>query len=172
MEKIVQLVDRTVSAVNIDYLAGLVNEKYRRRQIIELSLEIHNLGYDTFTNEAVILEEAKLKLEKIASLSTGVVTTKEKLIAEVRKIDQLDSPVDQYFAWQKLSKETGKSVKTLKELAMAIEADEPLTVYSAKEFAQRQIVETEWLVPGLLRMGTTSLLVAESKTGKSLLHYD
>jgi len=172
MEKIVQLVDRTVSAVNIDYLAGLVNEKYRRRQIIELSLEIHNLGYDTFTNEAVILEEAKLKLEKIASLSTGVVTTKEKLIAEIKKIDQLESPVDQYFAWDKLAKDAGKSVKTLKELAMAIEADEPLTVYSAKEFAQRQIVETEWLFPGLLRMGTTSLLVAESKTGKSLLHYD
>jgi replicative DNA helicase len=171
-EKMVQLVDRTVSAVNIDYLAGLVNEKYRRRQMIDAALELINIGYDSFTSESAVIAEAKIRLERIISLSTGVTTPKEKLIKQIKAIEELRNPIDQYFAWEQLCKETGKSEKNLKKLAMDIANNKPLVFYSVKEFAQRQIVETDWLVPGLLGVGTTSLLVAESKTGKSLLHYD
>jgi len=171
-EKIVQLVDRSISAVNIDFLANKVNEKYLRRQMIDAAIELINIGYDSFTSESTVIAEAKIRLERIISLSTGVTTPKEKLIQQIKAIEELRNPIDQYFAWEQLCKETGKSEKNLKKLAMDIANHKPLVFYSVKEFAQRQIVETDWLVPGLLGMGTTSLLVAESKTGKSLLHYD
>ena len=38
--KLATLVDRTVSAVNIDFLADLIMEKYRRRQLIKAGNEI------------------------------------------------------------------------------------------------------------------------------------
>jgi len=171
-QTLVNLVSETVSAVNIDSLAELVNKKYRQRQIISIADEIRKLGYESATDQGVVLEEIRLRFEKITAISSGVITPKERLLAEIEKIQQLESPVDQHFAWEKLAKESGKTVKSLISLSLAVKSDEPLKVWSASEFAKRQLVETEWLVPGLFRMGTTSLLVAESKTGKSLLHYD
>ena len=44
--KLASLVDRTVSAVNIDALAQLVMNKYHRRQLINVSGEIFELAHD------------------------------------------------------------------------------------------------------------------------------
>ena len=44
--KLASLVDRTVSAVNIDALAQLVMDKYYRRQLIHVSGEIFELAHD------------------------------------------------------------------------------------------------------------------------------
>ncbi|MBD0346799.1 MAG: replicative DNA helicase, partial [Coleofasciculus sp. Co-bin14] len=48
--KLATLVDRTVSAINIDALADLVMEKYQRRQLIKAGSEIVHLGYQTETD--------------------------------------------------------------------------------------------------------------------------
>ncbi|MEH2022694.1 replicative DNA helicase, partial [Nostoc sp.] len=60
--KLATLVDRTVSAVNIDALADLVMEKYRRRQLIKVGNEIVQLGYETQTElpQVINLVEEKV----------------------------------------------------------------------------------------------------------------
>ena len=47
MTKLSQLLNRTVSAVNIDRYVDLVMDKYLRRKTIEAGHKIVNLGYDT-----------------------------------------------------------------------------------------------------------------------------
>jgi len=60
--KLATLVDRTVSAVNIDALAGLVMEKYLRRQLIKAGNEIVHLGYETETELPLVLDKAEQKV--------------------------------------------------------------------------------------------------------------
>ena len=60
--KLVQLVDRTVSAVNIDRYSALVMDKYLRRQLIAAGREIDALGYDTATDLEVVLDRAEQKV--------------------------------------------------------------------------------------------------------------
>jgi replicative DNA helicase len=65
--KLVQLVDRTVSAVNIDALAHLINDKYVRRQIIQAGNQIARLGYESATDLHECLEEAERLVYAIGS---------------------------------------------------------------------------------------------------------
>ncbi len=60
--KLVQLVDRTVSAVNIDQYAALVMEKYMRRKLIRAGNEISQLGHDTTSDLEQVLDEAEQKI--------------------------------------------------------------------------------------------------------------
>lgn len=57
--KLASLIDRTVSAVNIDALAGLVYEKYLRRELIRISHRNIKLAYATEIELPKILEEAQ-----------------------------------------------------------------------------------------------------------------
>jgi replicative DNA helicase len=66
--KLVQLLERTVSAVNIDHLAHLVQEKYQRRQLIAITQFISDLAYDTATPIDLVMEQAE---EKIFNISTN-----------------------------------------------------------------------------------------------------
>jgi replicative DNA helicase len=63
--KLATLVDRTVSAVNIDALAGLVMEKYLRRQLIKAGNEIVQLGYETETELPTVLDQVEQKIFNI-----------------------------------------------------------------------------------------------------------
>lgn len=60
--KLAQLVERTVSAVNIDRYAILVMDKYTRRQLIGVSHEITELGYDTTLELEVVLDKSEQKV--------------------------------------------------------------------------------------------------------------
>ena len=60
--KLASLVDRTVSAVNIDALAVLVAEKYKRRRLIKAGNEIAQLGYEAATDLEQVLERSESKL--------------------------------------------------------------------------------------------------------------
>ena len=66
--KLAQLVDRTVSAVNIDRYAELVLDKYHRRQLIATANEITELGYNTTTDIESVFEQSE---EKIFNLTTN-----------------------------------------------------------------------------------------------------
>lgn len=63
--KLATLIDRTVSAVNIDALADMVNEKYLRRQLIKAGNEIVQLGYETQTDLDVVLSKSEEKVFNI-----------------------------------------------------------------------------------------------------------
>lgn len=60
--KLAQLVERTVSAVNIDRYAILVMDKYTRRQLIGASHEIAELGYDMSLELEVVLDRSEQKV--------------------------------------------------------------------------------------------------------------
>lgn len=60
--KLAQLVDRTVSAVNIDQYAALVMDKYFRRQLIQAGQEITGLGFDAASPLETTLDKAEQKI--------------------------------------------------------------------------------------------------------------
>lgn len=63
--KLATLVDRTVSAVNIDQYADLVMDKYLRRKLIHAGHEIAQLGYETAKELETVLDQAEQKVFSI-----------------------------------------------------------------------------------------------------------
>ncbi|NEP10856.1 MAG: replicative DNA helicase [Symploca sp. SIO2C1] len=64
--KLAQLVERTVSAVNIDRYAELVMDKFTRRQLIKAGNEIVQLGYETSTELENVLDHSEQKIFKLS----------------------------------------------------------------------------------------------------------
>ncbi|NJR65369.1 MAG: replicative DNA helicase, partial [Leptolyngbyaceae cyanobacterium CRU_2_3] len=60
--RLAQLVDRTISAVNIDQYAQLVNEKYLRRKLIQVGTEISQMGYQSDVALEKVLDESEQKI--------------------------------------------------------------------------------------------------------------
>ncbi|MGL5806372.1 MAG: replicative DNA helicase [Xenococcaceae cyanobacterium] len=65
--KLAQLLNRTVSAANIDRYVELVMDKYLRRQLIASSNEIASLGYDTSIELDDVLNQSEQKLFKLSN---------------------------------------------------------------------------------------------------------
>ena len=63
--RLAQLLNRTVSAVNIDRYTELVNEKYLRRQLIASGHEIVQLGYDNVTDLEDVLNDSQKKVFQV-----------------------------------------------------------------------------------------------------------
>ncbi|MFE1744307.1 replicative DNA helicase [Coleofasciculus sp. H7-2] len=87
--KFAQLVDRTVSAVNIDQYAALVMDKYLRRKLIQAGGEISQLGYETATELETIFDQAE---QKVFSLTQdrpqqGLVPISDTLINTFQDIE-------------------------------------------------------------------------------------
>jgi len=87
--KLAQLVDRTVSAVNIDALAALVMDKYLRRKLIQSGNEIVHLGFETETELATVLDQAEQKVFSItqARPQQGLVALSDTLIHTFQDIE-------------------------------------------------------------------------------------
>jgi replicative DNA helicase len=63
--KLIQLIDRTVSAVNIDQYAALVTDKFMRRKLIQVGGEISQLGYDASKDLPQVLDQSEQKVFSI-----------------------------------------------------------------------------------------------------------
>ncbi|MCU0566113.1 MAG: replicative DNA helicase [Oculatellaceae cyanobacterium Prado106] len=87
--RIVQLVDRTISAVNIDQYAQLVTEKYVRRKLIQAGGEIAQLGYDTSASLEKILDQSEQKVFGLAQDRTnrGLASTADILTTTFSDIE-------------------------------------------------------------------------------------
>ncbi|MDB9311166.1 replicative DNA helicase [Aphanizomenon sp. CS-733/32] len=87
--KLATLVDRTVSAVNIDALAGLVMEKYLRRQLIKAGNEVVHLGFETETELPIVLDNAEQKVFNVTQQKTqsGLVHIGDTLINTFQDIE-------------------------------------------------------------------------------------
>lgn len=57
--KLATLIDRTVSAVNIDALAGMVHEKYQRRRLIKTLNDALKIAWDTTISVSEAIEECQ-----------------------------------------------------------------------------------------------------------------
>ncbi len=87
--KLATLVDRTVSAVNIDALAQLVMDKYLRRMLIKAGNEIVQLGYQTENELPFVLDQAEQKVFGITQErpESGLVHISDTLINNFQEIE-------------------------------------------------------------------------------------
>ena len=74
MTRLAQLLNRTVSAVNIDRYAKLIMDKYIRRQLITSGHEIVDLGYDNALELEDVLNDSQSKIFKISDRLTSTST--------------------------------------------------------------------------------------------------
>ena len=88
--KLASLVDRTVSAVNIDALATLVMDKFLRRKLIKAGNEIVHLGYETQMELPKVLDQAEQKVFGIAQErpQSGLVHIADTLIDTFDNIEE------------------------------------------------------------------------------------
>ena len=88
---IAKLVDRTVSAVNIDRYANLIMDKYVRRQLINAGHEIRDLGYDTTKELEIVFDEAEQKIFRLTQErpQEGLIAISETLIDTFNNIENL-----------------------------------------------------------------------------------
>ena len=89
--KLAQLVDRTISAVNIDNHAKTVMDKYMRRQLISAGGEISQLGFDTTKELENILDESEQKIFQLTQKrpQQGLVSISESLVKTYNEIESL-----------------------------------------------------------------------------------
>ncbi|HEY9637397.1 MAG TPA: replicative DNA helicase [Coleofasciculaceae cyanobacterium] len=87
--KVAQLVERTVSAVNVDRYAMLVMDKYLRRQLIKAGNEIVQLGYETSTELETILDHVEQKIFSLTQTSPklGLTPISETLVHTFQDIE-------------------------------------------------------------------------------------
>jgi len=97
--KLAQLVERTVSAVNVDRYATLVMDKYLRRQLIQTGNEIVQLGYETSIELETVLEQSEQKVFNVAGqrheTSNCVEAVNEILIRNFQEIEDYAAGVSQ-----------------------------------------------------------------------------
>ena len=93
--KLAQLVNRTVSAVNIDRYALIVLNKYQRRQLVQVGHEIVELGYDTRHELETIFDSSEEKIFNLTANKQDKFQPKpinECLANVFNKIEQGSSP--------------------------------------------------------------------------------
>jgi replicative DNA helicase len=96
--KLIQLLERTVSAVNIDSLAVLVMDKYIRRELIKAGTEVTQLGYAADRPLEIVLDESEQQILNLtqARPKQGLIPIKEIVATTYQDIqdrhDQLIPP--------------------------------------------------------------------------------
>jgi replicative DNA helicase len=87
--KLAQLVERTVSAVNIDALAALVIDKYIRRQLIKAGNEIVQLGYQATESLENVLDSSEQKIFQLTQTrpQQGLIAVSDSLIHTFQEIE-------------------------------------------------------------------------------------
>ncbi|WP_088893435.1 replicative DNA helicase [Leptolyngbya ohadii] len=87
--RLAELVDRTVSAVNIDQYAHLVMDKYLRRRLIHVGTEVAQLGYDIASPVEKVLDQAEQKVFSITQVrpSQALVATSDILTSTFSDIE-------------------------------------------------------------------------------------
>lgn len=80
--KIISLLDRTVSAANIERYVPLITEKYIRRLLISTAKEIGELGFDTTKDLDNVLDESEQKIFSLtqARIQEGLVPISSTLL--------------------------------------------------------------------------------------------
>ena len=88
--KLAQLVDRTVSAINIDQYAALIKDKFLRRQLIKGATEVMQLAYDTSKSLETVLDEAEQQIFNVTQdrVRQGLVATEDILASTFADLEQ------------------------------------------------------------------------------------
>jgi replicative DNA helicase len=87
--KLIQLVERTVSAINIDSLAVLLMEKYVRRELIQAGNDVSQLGYDAGKSLEQVLDQSEQKVLNITQVrpQSGLTPVSEIILDTFKSIE-------------------------------------------------------------------------------------
>ena len=178
--KLVELVDRTVSSVNVDRYADLILDKYVRRQLIEAGNNIIRFGYETFRRLPEIFDEIN---EHIGAIAASPLLSGEdpeqyaynKLCLEIQQIELgTTDPGLRLWKLQELAqkyKKTTKQLEAIYYMSLLKEENEPLL--SWKELSDKYgDTVREWILHGFLPKGVTVAVHARGGVGKTRLAYD
>ncbi|MGB3756661.1 MAG: DnaB-like helicase N-terminal domain-containing protein [Rivularia sp. (in: cyanobacteria)] len=179
--KLASLVDRVVSNVNIDALAKLVNEKFLRRQLIELGHEIANRGSDQLIDTRDFLLRAKNRFEETVSL--GLVESEQDKISReydslIQKINDIEltenNPGKKHLRLLRLARNSGYSLRELENLYRKSLADFSTTVLKSMSDLLNECGDDDrkWLMHGFIPEATTILLHAQGGVGKTKFAYE
>ncbi len=88
--KLAQLVDRTVSAVNVDRYADLIKNKYLRRQLIKVASEVTQLAYEASVDLETVLDQSEQKIFSVTQdrVQQGLVATEDILTHTFGELEQ------------------------------------------------------------------------------------
>lgn len=181
--KLASLIDRTVSAVNIDAMVELILEKYTRRRLQKLSHEILENACEFETPLSYVLEEAEQKVLQITQLrksnkknywnSIDEITFKQ-LCKDLYEIEAIENSAQRDWSLKKLAKKWKFSNK--KELldfhAKWLDSQTQSKTYSAKEYFQKYgNSDQSWLIPGFIPAESVIALYAGGGVGKTRLAF-
>ena len=177
--KLSQLIDRTITAANIDRYAEVLIEKYTRRKLIEEAHNIIDIAYDTHSPLKYVCNAVERAIQPIVQ---PIVANKDSedyaygcVIDRVKEILLKEfHPGKRSWKLLKLSRETGVTIKSLEALFfahMAAEQYEPLMTFEQLKEKYGKDAQ-KWIIQGLIPRGSLTELYAFPGDGKTLLSYD
>jgi archaellum biogenesis ATPase FlaH len=178
--KLAQLVENTVSAINIDRYTELVLEKYQRRQMIDLAHELTQLALDSFRDFDTILEQVQEKVHCViqSPLAQKITPSQHRynqLIDDVSKVvTQVFDVGYKSFRMHELAKKYSLSPKNLDDIYfkyLVNKDDEPFQNWE-EITSKHEDKEQSWLIQGIIPESSTIMLHALGGTGKTRLVYD
>lgn len=178
--KLATVLDRTVSAVNIDALAALIIEKAVRRDLIKAGNEIIRLGYDSLDLE--LPEIGTLALDKVRSVvEIPIAPTKDeyqrwkhdRLLKELTAIyTAVPEPSLRFLKLKDLANDNHVTMSFLELFylkSLTAQCSKLLSYDELKELAGATV--REWLLNGLVPKSTTILLASDGGVGKTKFIY-
>ncbi|MCC5597964.1 DnaB-like helicase N-terminal domain-containing protein [Nostoc favosum] len=177
--KLATLVDRTVSAINIDAMANSVIEAFVHREIIALGNNIIHLGYQTEREIPDLLAEVTERTRSIIEVPIGATRDEyeqcyhDTLLSELKHIyTTCGSPSLRLIKLRLMAKKHKEQIEFLERVYMRSLTDqcsELLTYQELKELAGSTV--REWLQNGLIPKHTTILLSSDGGIGKTKYAY-
>lgn len=178
--KLVNLLERCVSAVNIDHLAGLISQKALRRGLIELGNSTMQLGYSNEMEIDEVLGIVRKKTERLTGLELIQTEDENRLSRFNQLIDKLKNiytkivePDYRLYCLQELASEVSKGTRFLEDLYarhLVKKVVSPLMTYEELKDAAKSSTK-EWLHQGLFPKRTTGVLYGSGGILKTKLLY-
>lgn len=174
--------DRTVSDVNLDHYADLVQQAFLRRQAIAIAEEVISHAY---SRDTPVSDLANVIRDRFTEITASPLMTGEAKSIKLHQCDRLleklnhiqldiDSPTYKEFMLQELARETGRSPAQLQSLfyksLIEDEWEPTLSLSQLRDKYGDQV--REWLLHGFIPKGATTLLHALGGQGKTRLLYD
>jgi replicative DNA helicase len=179
LPRLLELVDRTVSAANIDKYAELVQNKYIRRQAISAAGDVIEYAREHWLDLDSCLEKIQKRIEEVTG---GAKPGEDKnyhrfqrTIERVKAIEQtIVDPAYKEYCLMQLSRELGIPTRGLNNLYSKYlacrENESPMTIEKLRETYGSNV--QEWFLHGFAPKGSVVLLHALGGTGKTRLIYD
>lgn len=176
--QLVSLVDRVVSAANIDQYATLVAEKYCRRKLMEVGEEAYTRASQTALNIGSTIEWLLERVHQLPFLSQEqeLDTYKyNKCISEVRAIElTVADPGLKAWKLKNLAAKYDCSPRQLEEIyyrSLLAEDDEPMMTWE-EAIEKHGSAIREWRMHGWLPKGKLIIEHGDGGAGKTRLGYN